>query len=350
MPKLSDFDYELPKELIAQLPLKNRAQARLLVLSRETGSLSHRRFEEITDYFSPGDCLVLNNTKVLPARLFGRKDTGGRVEVLLHKTLGDCEWEVLLKPSGRVKAGSILSFGSNGASLHCEVKDSPRKDSGLREVEFLEGDQTPKLLRQLGHIPLPPYIDRPDSDIDRELYQTIFAEIPGAVASPTAGLHFDEMLIRAIREKGVKIFFVTLHVGYGTFQPVAEDEISRHEMHPEVYEISEETAQGLTEALGERRRVIACGTTVARALETVVREEGNRIRIRPGSGETRIFIHPPYSFKAFHGLITNFHLPRTTLLMLVSAFAGAENIFRAYREAIRERYRFYSYGDAMLII
>jgi len=350
MLKLSDFNYTLPKELIAQVPLNARSQARLLVLSRETGELSHRHFEEISDYFRAGDCLVLNNTKVLPARLFGKKTTGGHVEVLLHKTLGANEWEVLIKPSGRVKAGSIISFDSNGAALHCEVSDSPRKDSGLRTVKFLEGDETPRLLRELGHIPLPPYIDRPDSEIDRELYQTVFAEIPGAVASPTAGLHFDETLLCGIREKGVEVFFVTLHVGYGTFQPVAEEEVVRHKMHPEFYEVSKETASGLNKALQEGRRIIACGTTVARTLETVAVCENDRVQIQPGSGETGLFVHPPYSFKAVHGLITNFHLPMTTLLMLVSAFAGREKIFQAYEEAICERYRFYSYGDAMLII
>lgn len=336
---------------MAQMPLEERSRARLLVLSRRNEKVLHVCFGNIVDHLGGGDCLVLNDTKVLPARLFGKKATGGQVEVLLHKSLGENEWEALIKPSRRVKQGGIVSFGSNGTDLRCEVKDAPRENSGLRTVKFIGGVEVPGILEQLGHIPLPPYIDRPDLAIDRELYQTVFAKNPGAVASPTAGLHFDEKLLENVRAKSVEIIFVTLHVGYGTFQPVAAENIAGHAMHPEAYEVSAEAANCLNRAVREGRRIIACGTTVARTLEAVAVMNGQGgVEVRPGCGETDLFIYPPYRFKIVQGLITNFHLPKTTLLMLVSAFAGREKIFQAYEEAIRERYRFYSYGDAMFII
>ena len=349
---LSDFGYELPKSLIAQEPLRKRSDARLLVLERATGKMEHRGFTDITDYLDAGDCLVLNDTKVLRARLFGKKKTGGRVEVLLHKKLGPSEWEVLLKPGGRVKAGGEIFFGENGTALRAEVLDPSQPDSGLRKVRFWPaGQNLEKTLETLGRVPLPPYIDRPDTEVDRELYQTVFAKREGAVASPTAGLHFDEPLLEKIRAKGVEITFVTLHVGYGTFQPVAAENIAAHKMHPEEYEVSEETAAKLNRAIESGRRIVSCGTTVVRTLETLAtRGDNGTVRVRAGRGETRLFIYPPYSFAVTQSLITNFHLPRTTLLMLAAAFAGRDALFKAYEEAIREGYRFYSYGDAMLIL
>ncbi len=397
--KLSDFDYKLPKSLIAQEPIRERSQARLLVLHKGNGKIEHRHFSDLPDFLGGNDCLVLNDTKVLKARLFGRKPTGGRVEVLLHKKLSPTDWEVLMKPGGRVRQGSELSFGENGETLHAEVLDGPRNDSGLRRIRMrpagrilqvkgrlhsmlsiaplgvvppplapaLAGASTAteapprqrreaqstveEILESIGRIPLPPYIDRPDTEIDREFYQTVFAKHEGAVASPTAGLHFDIPLLEKIKGKGAEIDFVTLHVGYGTFQPVAAENIEDHKIHGEAYEVSEREVQKINRALQEGKRVIACGTTVVRTLESLAfQSRSGGFEIGSGSGQTQLFIYPPYSFKVTQGLITNFHLPKTTLLMLVAAFAGREKIFAAYEEAIRERYRFYSYGDAMLIL
>jgi S-adenosylmethionine:tRNA ribosyltransferase-isomerase len=353
---LSNFDYELPKSAIAQEPVRVRPEARLLVLDRETGAMEHRSFADIVDYLEAGDCLVLNDTRVLKARLFGRKETGGRVEVLLHRRAGKgreteaAEWEALVKPSGRVRQGSKLVFGENGMSLQAEVLDSPRADSGLRSLRFGDVANLQEALEKLGRVPLPPYIDRPDTELDRELYQTVFAQKPGAVASPTAGLHFDWPLLERVKQKDVHVVFLTLHVGYGTFQPVAAEDIRQHRMHPEAYEVTKEAAQCVNGSLCAGKRVLACGTTVARTLETLA-EKGNSIpSLRWGSGESDLFIYPPFEFLITKSLITNFHLPRTTLLMLVSAFAGRERILAAYGEAIRQGYRFYSYGDAMLIL
>ncbi len=348
---LSDFDYELPLALIAQQPMLERSQARLLVLHRGTGKIEHRKFSDLPEYLEPDDPLVLNDTKVIRARLFGRKPTGGKVEILLHKKLGDDAWEVLIKPGGRVREGSEVFLGENGNSLRAKVLDAPRQDSGLRRIQFWCDGDLEKTLDALGRVPLPPYIDRPDTDIDRALYQTVFAKKEGAVASPTAGLHFDPPLLEKIKARGIETVFITLHVGYGTFQPVAEEKIEFHAMHPEAYEVSPEAALKLNRALGEKKKITACGTTVVRTLETLV-SSGQRgiTEIRPGCGETALFIYPPYHFKAVDRLITNFHLPKTTLLMLASAFAGHELLMKAYREAISESYRFYSYGDAMMIL
>nr|AFD03209.1 S-adenosylmethionine:tRNA ribosyltransferase-isomerase [uncultured bacterium W4-21b] len=351
--KLADFDYNLPAKLIAQEPLAHRTDARLLVLNRLTGEIKHRQFTDIAECFGEEDCLVLNDTRVLKARLFGKKETGGKVEVLLHKELdGDRnEWEVLLNPSGRIRMGSVLSFQKNGQCLKGAIIDGPSKDSGMRRIRFHGERNVPMLLDDLGHVPLPPYIDRPDTDIDQELYQTVFAKFPGAVASPTAGLHFNSTLLEKIKEKGTEVIFVTLHVGYGTFQPVAVENIEDHNMVSERYEVSSDSAQRLNKALSEGRKIIACGTTSLRVLETVVQNAGDgAIRISEGAGDTALFIYPSYPFKVASGLITNFHLPKTTLVMLTAAFAGQEKLFNAYEEAIRERYRFYSYGDAMLIL
>ncbi len=344
---LTDFDYTLPKELIALYPTPKRSEARLLVLHRESGKMEHRTFEDLPEYLRAGDLLVLNNTKVLPARLFGRKPTGGKVEVLLLKSLEESVWEILLRPGGRVKKGTELIFGENGVKLAGEVLDAAEENSGVRRIRF-NPEGFKEKLALLGRIPLPPYIGRPDEAIDRELYQTVFAQVEGAVASPTAGLHFDEKLLLALRKKGIEIAFVTLHVSYGTFQRVDVEDLSRHQMFEEEFEVTQETTDQIRRALKEKRRIVACGTTVVRTLETL----GARCpsSLQSVRGKTRLFIYPPYEFKMVDAMITNFHLPRTTLLMLVSALAGRESLFRAYEEAIRERYRFYSYGDAMLIL
>ena len=393
MPTLKDFDYELPRELIALYPAPKRSEARLLVVDRKTGRLEHRIFRDLVEYLRPGDLLVLNNTKVLPARLFGVRPTGGRVEALLLKRLEENVWEMLVKPSGRIKKGTPIIFGENGLRLQGEILDEPDHQTGIRKIRFslpgdaLPGDGSPgdgserdrcvtgaqvsppepslpepspvrERLKEMGKIPLPPYIDRSSEEIDRERYQTVFAEVEGAVASPTAGLHFDQELLDLLQKKGVELCFVTLHVSYGTFQPVQVEELSQHPMLEEEFEITEKAAGQIQKALKENRRIVACGTTVARTLETVGKTGGvtggatlasPALAVTPPQ-KTRLFIYPPYEFKIVDALITNFHLPRTTLLMLVSAFAGRDLIFKAYEEAIRERYRFFSYGDAMLIL
>ena len=340
---LKDFDYELPKELIAPYPEKKRSEARLLVVDRKTGRLEHRIFKNVTEYLGPGDLLVLNNTKVLAARLFGVRPTGGRVEALLLKRLEENIWEMLVKPSGRIKKGTRITFGENGVRLEGEILDEPNRTTGIRRIRF-DSKEFQEKLPKIGRTPLPPYIDRPDEPADREMYQTVFAEKEGAVASPTAGLHFDKELLDSLGQKGIKTCFVTLHVGYGTFQAVQAEDLSQHEMYEEEFEISEEAALKLQKALKEKQRIVACGTTVVRTLETMGESA------QPTKAKTRLFIYPPYEFKLVDVMITNFHLSRTSLLMLVSAFAGRDLVRRAYEEAIRERYRFYSYGDAMLMI
>ncbi len=347
--KLSDFDYTLPKKLIAQEALPKRSDARLLVLDRKEGAISHRRFLECPDCFEKGDLLILNDTKVLPARLFGRKPSGGLVEVLLLEEKSKNVWEALVKPSRRARQNDTLEFGKNGFSVKAKLMDSPNHVNGIRRIEFLEDGNVGELMEKVGHIPLPPYIDRPDHPADRELYQTVFARKPGAVASPTAGLHFDQALLERLEAKGVEIAFITLHVSYGTFQPVNCEGISQHKIYSEYFDIPHETAEKVNLAKADGRRIIACGTTVVRTLETVAR---NSIpaELEARSGKTELFIYPPYEFKIVDAMITNFHLPRTTLLMLVAAFCGMENLKRAYEEAVHERYRFYSYGDAMMIL
>lgn len=342
--QLSDFDYELPKELIAQSALPKRSDARLLVLDRRKHDFEHRKFKDIAQFLEKGDVLVLNDTKVIPARLFGKKKTGGRIEVLLLKQT-DNVWETLIRPSRRVREGEKLEF----EGVSAQVLDSPGKETGIRHLQFdFKGDLSP-ILERIGHMPLPPYIDREDLPMDRELYQTVFARVPGAVASPTAGLHFDEKLLRAIEAKGVEVLFVTLHVSYGTFRSVIAENLANHKMYEEYFEISDETAERINFAKSDGRRIIACGTTVVRALESAV-VNPLPAEVEAKATETRLFIYPPYEFKIVDALITNFHLPRTTLLMLVSAFAGHEFLMNAYQEAIREKYRFYSYGDATFII
>lgn len=346
--KLSDFDYSFPREFIASYPEPKRSEARLLVLNRKSGKTEHRVFKELTAFLQPGDLLVLNNTKVLPARLFGRKPTGGRVEVLLLKSLGPETWQALLKPSRRVPKGGRVTFEEKGTFLEAELEDGPDPLTGIRTLKFL-GDSVRQKLDEIGRIPLPPYIDRPDGPADRELYQTVFAEVEGAVASPTAGLHFDKALLDQLKAQGVETAFVTLHVSYGTFQPVQVEDISKHEMYEEEFEVPAETAEQIRKARREKRRIVACGTTVVRTLEHVGATHASPLQ-GPLRGKTRLFIYPPHSFKLVDVMITNFHLPKSTLLMLTSAFAGHELLMKAYREAIAQRYRFYSYGDAMLIV
>lgn len=342
--KLSDFDYELPRELIAQFPTDKRDESRLMVLHRNNRKIEHRIFRDVIEYIEPGDVLIGNDTKVFPARLIGYKDKEmtSKVEVFLLRQLNEKLWEVLVKPSRKVRIGNKIYFTPD---FQCEVVDNT--DSGGRTVEFnLNGSLMDKIF-EIGHCPLPPYIKREDTREDITKYQTVYARKLGAVAAPTAGLHFTEELINRIREKGASFEFVTLHVGLGTFRPVKVEDVSRHQMDSEYFEIPERTVEAIEAARKNRKKVIAIGTTVVRTLESAVRLNG---RVHAESGWTDKFIYPPYQFRAVDALITNFHLPRSTLIMLVSAFADREFILQAYQEAIREKYRFFSYGDAMLIL
>lgn len=340
--RVEDFDYHLPPELIAQRPVEPRDASRLLVLHRNSGRLEHRRFYELPLYLKLGDVLVLNDTRVIPARLLGKKaKTGGQVEVFLLKPLGGDCWEVLVRPGRRVPPGTELIFG--GGELRAKVLD--RTPQGGRLVEFEYEGKWEEVIERLGEVPLPPYIKEKLPDPER--YQTVYASKPGSVAAPTAGLHFTPRLLKELEEKGIKIVYILLHVGLGTFRPVREEVVEKHKMHAEYFRVDEGAARTINEARRQGGRVIAVGTTVVRTLETVATPEGD---IKPGEGLTELFIYPGYRFKAVDGLITNFHLPRSTLLMLVCAFAGREKILEAYQVAIKERYRFYSFGDAMLIL
>jgi S-adenosylmethionine:tRNA ribosyltransferase-isomerase len=340
--RLSDFQYELPEELIAQYPLEERDSCRMMVVERETGEISHRIFRDILEYVNEGDCLVLNDTQVFPARLIGQKDkTGARVEIFLLRNLEGNTWEVLVKPARKVRIGNKILFDNN---ISCDVIDNTL--SGGRIVEFNCNGDFFQLIEKIGQTPLPPYIKRPPEEIDRLYYQTVFARKPGAVAAPTAGLHFTENLLKRLQLKGVKLANVTLHVGLGTFRPVQVDDIARHQMDSEYYEISPEAADVINKARESGGKIIAVGTTAVRVLETVADRNGY---LRPARGWTDKFIYPPYRFKIVDQLITNFHLPGSTLLMLVSAFSSLELMKKAYQEAVKERYRFYSYGDAMYI-
>jgi S-adenosylmethionine:tRNA ribosyltransferase-isomerase len=346
--QLSDFEYALPEERIAQNALPNRTQARLLVLSRVSSKIRHRTFGDIADTFNEGDVLVLNNTKVLPARIFAKRKTGARVEILILERMKNSHvCQVLLKPSGRVRQDEVLNFDSEVAAGVLVLDEADHK-TGIRHIAFRTDGSVDDLLARVGKIPLPPYIDREELPVDRELYQTVFARIPGAVASPTAGLHFDEALLGKLEQKGVEIVQVTLHVSYGTFQPVQVEDVTKHKMYEEKFEISNEVAAAINQAKKEGRPVVACGTTVVRTLEASRCESGAKVKAQKGA--TSLFIYPPYEFKIVDRLITNFHLPKSTLLMLTSAFAGHDRLMQAYEEAIRESYRFYSYGDAMLIL
>ena len=339
--KTHDFWYDLPEELIAQTPLEKRDSSRLLVMERSSGKVEHKHFYDILDYLKPGDCLVMNDSRVLPARLLGHRPTGGAVEVLLLRDLGDKKWECLCKPGRKMQIGQNVIFG-NG-ELTATVTDI--RDDGNRVVEFHYEGIFLEVLERLGKMPLPPYIKAELQDQER--YQTVYSREIGSAAAPTAGLHWTEELLDKARARGIKTAFVTLHVGLGTFRPVKAEEISEHHMHSELCMISQETAELLNQTKAGGGRIICVGTTSCRTLESLVKEDGT---FEASSKWTEIFIFPGYKFKAMDGLITNFHLPESTLVMLVSAFAGRENVLSAYEEAVKEKYRFFSFGDAMCIL
>lgn len=339
--KTSDFYYDLPEELIAQDPLEDRSSSRLLVLDKKTGETEQHVFREIVNYLDPGDCLVINDTKVIPARLIGAKEeTGAKIEVLLLKRGADDVWETLVKPGRKAKPGTRISFGDG--LLTGEVVDIV--DEGNRLIHFEYEGIFEEILDRLGQMPLPPYITHQLKDKDR--YNTVYAEHPGSAAAPTAGLHFTPELLEKIRDKGVDIAHVTLHVGLGTFRPVKVDDVENHHMHSEFYMIDETAAEKINRAKENGKRVICVGTTSCRTIESAADENG---RLKACSGWTDIFIYPGYQFKILDALITNFHLPESTLVMLVSALAGRDHVLAAYEEAVRERYRFFSFGDAMFI-
>lgn len=343
----SDYYYDLPKELIAQDPLEDRSSSRLLVVNRETGERTHKIFKDIIEYINPGDCLVLNNTKVIPARLLGQREkTGGAVELLLLKRISGTDWETLVRPGKSCRPGQRLVFGDG--LLKAEILDVI--EGGNRIVRFEFDGIFEEVLDKLGEMPLPPYITHKLADPTR--YNTVYARFNGSAAAPTAGLHFTPELLKQLEEKGVKLAYVTLHVGLGTFRPVKEDVITDHKMHTESYEVTPETAKIINDTKAAGGRVICVGTTSCRTVESsaVKNPDGDGFIVKPGSGDTDIFIYPGYEFKIMEGLITNFHLPESTLVMLVSAFAGREKVLEAYEEAVRERYRFFSFGDACLFI
>ncbi|NEW04523.1 tRNA preQ1(34) S-adenosylmethionine ribosyltransferase-isomerase QueA [Paenibacillus sp. SYP-B3998] len=355
------FDFELPESLIAQTPLLDRTASRLLTLKKQTGEISHQRFEQLADYVEAGDLLVMNDTRVIPARLFGvKKDTGAKVEILLLKPVGEDRWEALVKPGKRMKQGAVVVFGVEAGSmerplLSAEVLEVG--DMGARVLQFSYSGIFNEILDKLGQMPLPPYIK--EQLPEKERYQTVYAKHEGSAAAPTAGLHFTETYLERLRSKGVQIAFVTLHVGLGTFRPVSVDTVEEHQMHAEYYVLSPETAALINETKAKGKRVIAVGTTSARTLETAAglsRKQGETsgtqdacFEIEASQGWTSIFIYPGYKFQVVDVLLTNFHLPKSTLLMLISALAGQEHVMEAYHQAVREQYRFFSFGDAMLI-
>jgi len=340
--KTSDFYYDLPEELIAQDPLEDRTASRLLVLDRKTGAVKHKIFSDVIDYLNEGDCLVINNTRVIPARLIGEKEgTGGKVEVLLLKRGANDVWETLVKPGKKLRPGARVTFGDG--RLKAEILEIA--EEGNRLVRFYYEGIFEEILDSLGEMPLPPYITHKLED--KEMYQTVYAKYDGSAAAPTAGLHFTKELLSKIEEKGIKIASITLHVGLGTFRPVKVDDVNNHHMHTEWYEVNAEAADIINETKRNGGRVICVGTTSCRTIESVADENGY---MKAKTGETDIFIYPGYKFKVMDGLITNFHLPESTLVMLVSAFAGKENVLAAYETAVKERYRFFSFGDAMILI
>lgn len=338
--KTDDFDYYLPKELIAQSPLEKRDASKMMVLDKVTGSFEHKMFHDLIDYLNPGDTIVLNNTKVLPARLIGNKpDTGAVVELLMLRQMEyDC-WECLSRPAKRVKKGTIVNFSERLKAVCMEVKAD-----GLRIFKFIYSGVFFEILDELGEMPLPPYITKKLEDKGR--YQTVYAKTVGSAAAPTAGLHFTNEYLDKIKKKGVNVAFITLHVGLGTFRPVVVEDVTKHEMHEEYYEVSKDVSRLLNETRKNGKRIIAVGTTSVRALESVVDDDGN---FKAQSGFTKIFIYPGYKFKAIDALLTNFHLPKSTLIMLISALAGKNNVLDAYEEAVKQRYRFFSFGDCMFI-
>lgn len=343
---INDFNYNLPQELIAQKPTDKRDSSRLMVVHRDSGSLEHRHFYDILEYLNAGDCLVLNNSKVLPARLYGTKEgTGAKVEFLLIKRMNGDQWETMVKPGKRLKPGDVVAFSPD---FRAEVIDYG--EDGTRLVEFHYDGIFMERLEELGKMPLPPYIERKSDQEDKERYQTVYCKEEGSVAAPTAGLHFTEELLGKAKEKGVKIAYVTLHVGIGTFRPVKCENIEEHQMHFEEYEITQENADLINETKASGGRIISVGTTSTRTLESAAVLQEDRYVMKAGSGSTGIFIYPGYAFKMIDALITNFHLPKSTLLMLISALYDREAILKVYETAVEEKYRFFSYGDAMFIV
>lgn len=339
--KTDDFDFYLPEELIAQTPLEKRDSSRLLVLDKKTGDISHRHFTDIVDYLQKGDTLVLNDTKVIPARLYGvKEETNAAIEVLLLKDEGNNIWECLTRPAKRIKVGTVISFGNGKLKARC----TNVLDEGIRKFKLEYKGILYEVLDELGEMPLPPYIHEKLKDKDR--YQTVYAKNIGSAAAPTAGLHFTDDLLKKIKDKGVNIAYITLHVGLGTFRPVSVTDVTKHKMHSEYYVMSEDVAKLLNDTRKNGHKIIAVGTTSTRTLETIMSLYGT---FKSCSGWTDIFIYPGYEFKAIDYLITNFHLPKSTLVMLVSALAGKDNIMKAYNEAVKEKYRFFSFGDSMLI-
>ncbi len=337
---VSDFYYDLPEELIAQTPIEKRDESRLMVLNRKDQSIEHKQFKDIIDYLEPGDCLVRNNTKVIPARLYGKKATGAKIEFLLLNQIEGDIWESIVRPGHKLKPGTEVEFGDG--ILKATVLDI--MPGGTRKVEFKYEGIFNEILDKIGLMPLPPYIHESLKDKDR--YQTVYARYEGSAAAPTAGLHFTPELFEKLKQKGVEVANVTLHVGIGTFRPVKVENVEEHHMHSEHYYIKQEDVDKINNAKKNGKRVIAIGTTSCRVLETIADEKG---KVKPTEGDTQIFIYPGYKFKCLDGLITNFHLPESTLIMLVSALAGKEYIMKAYNEAVKERYRFFSFGDAMFI-
>ena len=346
---INDFDYELPQELIAQTPAEQRDSCKLMVLNREKGTIEHRHFYDILEYINPGDCLVLNDSRVIPARMYGIKEgTGAHIELLLIKRIYGDIWESMVKPGKRLHEGDTVVLDGNKL-FKAHILDYCDRDNGTRLIEFEYKGIFMERLEEIGSMPLPPYIERPADDADKEMYQTVYSRIDGSVAAPTAGLHFTEELLKEIEDKGVRIAYVTLHVGIGTFRPVKCDNIEEHKMHFEECSVSEEAAETVNRTIAEGGRIISVGTTSTRTLESAAVMTDKGYRLAAGSMSTGIFIYPGYEFKLVDALITNFHLPKSTLLMLISALYNRESILAAYKVAVEEKYRFFSYGDAMLI-
>ncbi|WP_416305414.1 tRNA preQ1(34) S-adenosylmethionine ribosyltransferase-isomerase QueA [Neptunicella sp. SCSIO 80796] len=342
--KLTDFNFELPDELIARYPMKDRSASRLLHLNGQNGAVQHLRFKNVLDLLNEGDLLIFNNTRVIPARLLGQKESGGKVEVLVERILDDQRVLAHVRASKAPKPGTILIL-----EQQVRVEMLQRHDA-LFELKFLTEQNVLEVLEQHGHMPLPPYIDRPDEDSDKERYQTVYNDKPGAVAAPTAGLHFDDDILQQLTDKGVQQAFVTLHVGAGTFQPVRVDNILEHQMHAEYAEVSQDVVEAILTTKANGKRVVAVGTTSVRSLESAAQAAlANQSELSPFYADTDIFIYPGYQFQIVDAMLTNFHLPESTLIMLISAFAGRDNVMDAYQQAIEQRYRFFSYGDAMFI-
>ncbi len=347
--KVADFDYNLPEELIAQSPAEKRDHSKLMVVDRKTGEISHEHFYNVIEHLGQGDCLVLNNSKVIPARIFGKKEaTGANIEFLLIKKIKGDVWQSMVRPGKKVKPGDVIIFADN---LKCKVLDYG--DDGTRIVEFIYDGIFMERLEEVGSMPLPPYIERKSTDTDNERYQTVYCKNEGSVAAPTAGLHFTDEILEAVKAKGIKVCYVTLHVGIGTFRPVKVDVVEEHVMHFEEYEVPEASAAMINETIDAGGRVVAVGTTSVRTLESAAclsEEDNYKYKVKAGFGETSIFIYPGYEFKIVGSLITNYHLPKSTLIMLISAFYSKEGVMRAYEEAISKEYMFFSYGDSMFLV